>query len=146
MSSEQRIRQMTSNERAIANVIGGFPTYMRPPYSNCTIACQADMQHLAYHRVYFDLDTQDYLNPKPDQIQNAKDIVSRYFDSPEAFRERNALSIQHDIHEQSAGNLTDYILDLNGIAEKGLKFVTVGECMGDAKQNWYRHYKDRIGS
>jgi peptidoglycan/xylan/chitin deacetylase (PgdA/CDA1 family) len=59
ITSQQRKDQMVHNEMAIRNIIGKFPTYMRPPYSSCTAAsgCQADMATLGYVVSYFDLDT-----------------------------------------------------------------------------------------
>jgi peptidoglycan/xylan/chitin deacetylase (PgdA/CDA1 family) len=59
ITSQQRKDQMVRNEMAIRNIIGKFPTYMRPPYSSCTAAsgCQADMETLGYVVSYFDLDT-----------------------------------------------------------------------------------------
>jgi peptidoglycan/xylan/chitin deacetylase (PgdA/CDA1 family) len=59
ITSQQRKDQMVHNEMAIRNIIGKFPTYMRPPYSSCTAAsgCEADMATLGYVVSYFDLDT-----------------------------------------------------------------------------------------
>lgn len=133
ISSDMRKQQMVKNERAIANVIGKYPTYMRPPYSQCvTAGCQADMKTLGYHRVLFDLDTTDYLNPLPAQIQNAKDIVRVALNSPAS----DYLAIQHDVVEQSVTNLTSYFYTL--IKDKGWTGVTVGDCLQDPPANWYR--------
>lgn len=133
ISSDLRKQQMVKNERAIANILGYYPTYMRPPYSQCaTPGCKADMQALGYHRVYFDLDTTDYLNPLPGQIQNAKDVVRNALANPVA----DYLSIQHDVVEQSVTNLTSYYYTL--IKNKGWTGVTVGDCLQDPKANWYR--------
>ena len=135
ISSSMRIQQMVKNERAIANIIGKYPTYMRPPYSQCDQAsgCWQDMQKLGYHRTYFDLDTQDYLSPLPTQVQNSKDIVQNYLtqSGPQDY-----LSVQHDIVEQSSTNLSAYYFSL--IQNKGWKGVTVGECLNDPEENWYR--------
>jgi len=126
---------MVKNEMAFNNIIGKYPTYMRPPYSQCDApsGCQADLQALGYHRVYFDLDTQDYLNPLPSQIQNSKNIVEAALQVPGV---TDYLSIQHDIVQQSVTNLTMYYYGL--IKDKGWKGVTVGECLGDPEANWYR--------
>ena len=135
LTHEKRVQQMVKNERAIANIIGKYPTYMRPPYSHCTAqsGCQDDMKALGYHRTYFDLDTTDYLNPAPGQIQNAKDIVKQALT---VATNPDYLSIQHDLVEQSVSNLTSYYLGL--IKTKGWRGVTVGECLQDPEQNWYR--------
>lgn len=133
ITSDMRKQQMVKNERAIANIIGKYPTYMRPPYSQCSQAsgCWADMKALGYHRVYFDLDTQDYLNPNT--IQNSKDIVAQILGTTGA---NDYLSIQHDLVQQSVANLSPFYFDL--IKQRGWKGVTAGECLGDAPANWYR--------
>lgn len=58
---------MWSNEMALRNVLGFFPTYMRPPYSDCTATsgCQGDMEDLGYHVVYFDVDTDGWWSAVP---------------------------------------------------------------------------------
>ena len=134
ITSDLRKQQMVKNERAFANIIGKYPTYMRPPYSQCDAAsgCQADMKALGYHRIYFDLDTQDYLNPLPTQIQNSKNNVRHLL----AAGTSDYLSIQHDLVQQSVTNLTSYYFDL--IRAKGWKGVTAGECLQDPEANWYR--------
>ena len=135
LTHDQRVQQMVKNERAIANLIGKYPTYMRPPYSSCDTAsgCQADMKALGYHRTYFDLDTQDYLHTTPVQVQVSKDIVREYLATT---TKPDYLSIQHDIHQQSVANLSSYYFDQ--IKAKGWKGVTVGECLQDPEENWYR--------
>jgi peptidoglycan/xylan/chitin deacetylase (PgdA/CDA1 family) len=59
ITKAQRHEQMVRLEMAMSNIIGKFPTYMRPPYSSCSAAsgCQQDMADLGYHVSYFDLDT-----------------------------------------------------------------------------------------
>lgn len=59
LTSIERRQQMWSNEMALRNVLGFFPTYMRPPYSDCTAksGCQSDMVALGYHIIYYDVDT-----------------------------------------------------------------------------------------
>jgi len=140
ISHDLRISQMVKNEMAFNNIIGMWPTYMRPPYSDCTeeSGCWADLQALGYHRVYFDLDTQDYLNYLPSQIQKSKEVVKRALahKGPTDY-----LSIQHDIVEQSVSNLSAYYFDM--IKKKGWKGVTVGECLGDTdRSNWYRSFNE----
>ncbi|KAF2120461.1 hypothetical protein BDV96DRAFT_266726 [Lophiotrema nucula] len=136
ITKAQRMDQMVKNEMAFNNIIGKFPTYMRPPYSSCTAAsgCQADLKTLGYVVSYFDLDTDDYNNVTPDKIQNAKNNF--YNAVNPAATTKDFLAIAHDIHQQTAQNLTGYMLDL--LVKKGFKGVTMGECMGEAQANWYR--------
>lgn len=56
---------MVKNEMAFSNIMGKFPTYMRPPYSSCDAAsgCEQDLTDLGYVVSYFDLDTDGKLSP-----------------------------------------------------------------------------------
>jgi hypothetical protein len=135
ITHEQRVDQMVKNEMAIRNILGKYPTYMRPPYSACiTEACMADMATLGYVITSFDLDTDDYNQQTPEKIQIAKDNFKDSLDAAGPNDER--LAIAHDIHELTALNLTGYMLDY--VYSKGWTAVTVGECMNDPEANWYR--------
>lgn len=143
VTKEQRIQQMVKNEMALNNIIGMWPTYMRPPYSDCTEAsgCWEDMEALGYHRISFDLDTQDYLNPLTTQVQKSKDIVTQALAKGGV---SDYLSIQHDIVQQSVTNLSTHYFDI--IKSKGWRGVTAGECLQDDKANWYRSFDDSSSS
>ena len=135
ITSEQRYDQMVKNEMALRNILGKYPTYMRPPYSACiTQPCMDDMKKLGYVITSFDLDTDDYNQLTPEKIQVAKDNFKAGM--VKAGPEGDALVIGHDIHELTAMNLTAYMLDY--VYSNGYTAVTVGECMNDDKKNWYR--------
>lgn len=137
ITKAQRMNQMVYNEMALRNIIQKFPTYMRPPYSSCTqdSGCYQDMVDLGYVVTYFDIDTDDYDNDSPLLIQNAKNNFDAYFKTDNVATD-SFMSIEHDIHEQTAYNLTEYMLQI--IQNKGYRGVTVGECLGDPVENWYR--------
>ncbi|KAH6719154.1 carbohydrate esterase family 4 protein [Leptodontidium sp. MPI-SDFR-AT-0119] len=137
ITSAQRKDEMYKNEMALRNIVGVIPTYMRPPYSSCNAecGCEADMAALGYHITYFDLDTSDYLNDSPSLIQNSKTIFDNALAGKSPATD-DFLVIGHDIHNQTANVLVEYMLQ--GLQSKGYKAVTVGECLGDPKSNWYR--------
>ncbi|PVI05952.1 carbohydrate esterase family 4 protein, partial [Periconia macrospinosa] len=143
ITHEQRVDQMVNNEKAIRNIIQKFPTYMRPPYSSCSkdSGCQKDMKDLGYVVTYFDLDTSDYLNTEPDKIQNAKDKFASSVQNSNSKTDK-FLGIAHDIHQQTALNLTAYMLQI--MSSKGYRGVTVGECLGEPEANWYRASSGKI--
>ncbi|CAA9963626.1 chitin binding protein [Pyrenophora teres f. maculata] len=145
ITQEQRYDQMIRNEMAISNILEKFPTYMRPPYSSCTpqSGCQQDLADLGYVVSYFNLDTDDYNNVTPEKIQNAKDRVSGVID-PSNPEQDSFQTIAHDIHQQTAQNLTAYMLEK--MTEKGYKLVTLGECLGEPKENWYRPATLRVAT
>jgi len=140
ISSLDRKNQMWMNEMAIRNVLGKIPVYMRPPYSSCTkdSGCQQDMSDLGYHIINFNVDTDDYNKNKPDQIQLSKDWFKGNItkDGASAQKGDKWLAIGHDILDQTANNLTEFMLST--ITQLGYKAVTVGDCLGDSKDNWYR--------
>jgi peptidoglycan/xylan/chitin deacetylase (PgdA/CDA1 family) len=137
ISQQDRYNQMIKNEMALRNIVGKIPAYMRPPYSSCTAesGCEKDLADLGYHVIYFDVDTDDYEHDAPNLIQYSKDVflgnVSAGNPTVDSW-----LEIGHDIHEQTAYNLTEYMLST--LTQLGYKAVTVGDCLGDPKENWYR--------
>ncbi|KAK8848875.1 carbohydrate-binding module family 18 [Apiospora arundinis] len=135
MSTTQAQNQMIWNEIALNDILGYFPTYMRPPFSICERACQTMLATLGYHEIYFDLDTEGYLHDDPSQIQTSKDIWDEAVVGSNPCQE-SYLQIEHDIHYQTVYNLTDYILD--SLFRSGYRSVTVGQCLGDPPENWYR--------
>jgi len=129
-----RQQQVVFNEMAFRNLFGFFPTYLRPPYASCSAECQADMDRWGYHVINFDLDTRDFINDAPDLIGTSKDIFSQAVSSDAAGHSYNVLA--HDIHHYTALELTDYMILT--LKERGYRAVTVGECLGDPAENWYR--------
>ncbi|KAH7139458.1 chitin binding protein [Dendryphion nanum] len=139
VSSTDRKNQMYKNEMALRNILGFFPTYMRPPYSSCTAAsgCEQDMADLGYHVTYFNVDTDDYNQDSPNQIQNSKNWFQGNVTAGGATPANNEwLAIGHDIHQQTVYNLTEFMLST--VTNLGYRAVTVGECLGDPQANWYR--------
>jgi peptidoglycan/xylan/chitin deacetylase (PgdA/CDA1 family) len=136
ITQQQFTNQMVWNEIAFNSVLGFFPTYMRPPYSICEKNCQTILSQLGYHAIYFDLDTEGYLHDDPTQIQTSKNIWDQAINKANSKKD-SFLQIEHDIHYQTVYNLTDYVL--TSLFSHGYKSVTVGECLGDPKANWYRN-------
>lgn len=93
------------------------------------------MATLGYHVTYFNLDTADYLNDSPTLIQNSKTIFDNALAGKSSATDE-FLVISHDIHNQTSEVLVEYMLI--GLQAKGYRAVTVGECLGDPKANWYR--------
>ncbi|KAI0392311.1 carbohydrate-binding module family 18 [Xylariaceae sp. FL0594] len=136
LTTTQFQNQIYWNEIALNDILGYIPTYMRPPYSICpTRTCGAQLATMGYHAIYFDLDTEGYLNDDPTDIQTSKDIWDDTVPGTDPC-DTNFLQIEHDIHYQTVYNLTDYILD--SLFKSGYRSVTVGQCLGDPPENWYR--------
>jgi peptidoglycan/xylan/chitin deacetylase (PgdA/CDA1 family) len=127
--------QMVKNEMAIRNILGKYPTYMRPPYSSCEGTCQDVLEKLGYVVSYFDLDTDDYNQLTPEKIEVAKNNFRGNMSTVEPAT-GSKLAIAHDIHELTALNLTVTMIET--LQARGFKGVTMGECMNEPEDNWYR--------
>ena len=49
LNETERVNQVHYLEMALRNVLGFFPTYMRPPYTACDDACQVVVKRMGYH-------------------------------------------------------------------------------------------------
>ena len=110
-----READMLKNERALTNVLGKYPTYMRPPYIHCTEAsgCLKDMKDFGYHVISYSHDSGDWLYPE--DLNKMKEQIDLAFESEP--QDGNMLLIQHDRIPESAVSLTPYILQK--VKEKG---------------------------
>lgn len=105
---------------------------MRPPKGTCSrvSGCMDRATELGYHVITWDLDTKDYENNTPETIQKSKDIFDDGFNGT-----ASKIVLSHDIQKETVAELAEYML--KGVKAKGFKTVTVGECLGDPKENWY---------
>lgn len=139
ISDAQLDNQIIYNEIAFADILGYFPTYMRPPYSASNERVDRRLGELGYHVTYFNLDTEGYLHNSAEEIQRSKDIWDNGVEGKEAGKTK-WLAIEHDPVSQSVYNLTEYML--KSMRRNGFQPVTVGECLEDPKKNWYRSVND----
>ncbi|KAJ4860617.1 polysaccharide deacetylase domain-containing protein [Trichoderma breve] len=115
--------EMIYNEMAFRNIFGFVPTYMRPPFLDTN------------------LDTKDYENDDPVLIQKSKDKFFSMQSSDET--DHSYIVLAHDVHYQTVVTLAKYMIETS--RERGYKLVTVGECLGDPPENWYRLAPSRRG-
>ncbi|KIX95030.1 uncharacterized protein Z520_09340 [Fonsecaea multimorphosa CBS 102226] len=135
MGSQARLLDMAKNERALVNILGKYPAYMRPPYLHCNneTGCLNDMRDLGYHVISYAFDSGDWMTPN--NLTAMTDRIDQVFQRPDEQLNRMLL-IQHDTIRTSAIELTKYVLDV--ISRRGWKAVTVGECLNDEPDRWYR--------
>jgi peptidoglycan/xylan/chitin deacetylase (PgdA/CDA1 family) len=130
IGSKARTRQMLNNEKAIAQVLGAVPTYMRPPFGLCSSECLAEMKQLGYHVVHWDIDTKDFEYDTKEQYHKA---IKRF---DEDLEDGGTIALTHDTKFFTADKLVPHMLAK--LKERGLKGVTIGKCLGDPTENWYR--------
>jgi peptidoglycan/xylan/chitin deacetylase (PgdA/CDA1 family) len=51
ITAQQRRDQIVKNEMALIDILGFFPTYLRPPYTRWTADALADLKTFGYHVV-----------------------------------------------------------------------------------------------
>jgi peptidoglycan/xylan/chitin deacetylase (PgdA/CDA1 family) len=133
VNSDTCEHQIYELEKALFYVIGKAPTYLRPPYGSCSQGCLDVTERLGYHVINFDVDPKDYLHQGAGDIGAAMDDFSRTLD---ARRWGNSfLVLSHDPLQHTAESLVPHML--MEIQQRGLRAVTVGECLGDPEENWY---------
>ncbi|KAH8896232.1 glycoside hydrolase/deacetylase [Thozetella sp. PMI_491] len=116
---------------------GLVPTYIRPPFGTCSqeSGCQVQLLDEGYHVVTWDFDPQDWRGGSHEAVQHSKDAFARRMENADPSTD-SLLVILHDIQEQTAKNLSRFALEL--VQKKGFKVVTVGECIGEPREKWYR--------
>jgi peptidoglycan/xylan/chitin deacetylase (PgdA/CDA1 family) len=136
VSSDARYEEVAMLEAPLRDILGGFyPTYFRPPFGTCdTAECQGDLEAMGYHVVNFDVDTKDYEHDSPTAIQVSMDIFAGALAA--GSEGRGYVVLAHDVYAQTAETLVPFMLEV--LAERGFRMVTVGECLGDPEENWYR--------
>jgi len=137
LTTEDRTWEMVKNEMAFRNIMGFWPTYMRPPYDSCTAdsGCRSDMSTMGYHIVEYTVDTYDFDNITPETYPMSQSNVTAAFDGSDSATD-DYIVYSHDTHPLTVRNLTEYMIDT--IGGLGYKFATIGDCLGDPKENWYR--------
>lgn len=134
VDSQTRLTEVSRLETALVHILGFYPTYFRPPFAHCDAACEWDLGAMGYHVVNFDVDTKDYLHTTSEDIQISQNIFAGAVSGNPA--ETSYLVLSHDVWEQTARKLVPFML--NTLEQRGFKAVTVGECLGDPVENWYR--------
>lgn len=125
--------EMTRLENALKNIVGKYPTYMRPPYLECvTPLCLATMDTLGYHVIMENLDTKDYENNKPGTNSKSQNAFDTLLNANIA--NRNVL--MHDVHPTTADLLLPHVITT--LKAKGLVSVTIVSFISSAFAGWAR--------
>ncbi|KAH6612342.1 carbohydrate esterase family 4 protein [Chaetomium sp. MPI-SDFR-AT-0129] len=132
VDSGTREYQICELERALFEVLGKAPTYLRPPYGSCSFECLYETQQFGLHVVNFDVDPKDYMHNQPGD-PGAMENFSRHLD--ERRWGDSFLVLSHDSLQYTAEALVPHML--REIQARGYRAVTVGECLGDPAENWY---------
>jgi peptidoglycan/xylan/chitin deacetylase (PgdA/CDA1 family) len=119
--------QLTMLEDAFVDIIGVYPTYLRPPYLSMSSTALSAAGALGYHVISVDIDTIDW------NLQG--NIAAAHTNFVNGLNAGGNLVLAHDVHQNTVQQLLPMLI--NTIRARGLRAVTVGECLGDPASNWY---------
>ncbi|KKY33997.1 putative chitin deacetylase [Diaporthe ampelina] len=127
------IDQLLLNEQAIVQALDRIPTYFRPPYFSTNDDVLDAVGQLGYHVVNAGVDTNDWKG----DYDAARQAFSQAVQQGPWDGSGGKIVLAHDIHDRTVHELAAYMIEQ--ARDAGFRLVTLGECMGDPEQNWYRN-------
>lgn len=122
---------MYKTERAIINIIGKMPNFMRPPMVACGDACMKDMRELGYHVVDWEVESGDWYDPRPPVEETTARIEN------EMLKRENMILIQHD----TSGNAVDVLASVLDKMPASWKAIPLIECIGHSLDDAFQYPK-----
>jgi len=132
LSSDGVTSEMTQLEGALLDIIGKYPTYMRPPYFAYNDEVLSIIGGLGYKIITCDVDTLDWSSE-----DNAESVFQDGLDNGAT------ITLAHDPLQLTVQNLVPYMI--NAIKAKGLTSIPVGQCMGEDPSLWYTTSRSSSG-
>ncbi|RTE76381.1 hypothetical protein BHE90_009146 [Fusarium euwallaceae] len=128
--------EMTKLEDEFIKILGKFPIYMRPPYLSYNTRTLKVLGELGYKVIDADIDTLDWRHNAPHAVGQSLELFSgRLWNG-------GSIVLMHDIHRSTVENLVPLVI--KRLAQSGKRAVTIGECLGDPKENWYRESRSEV--
>ncbi|ORX52881.1 glycoside hydrolase/deacetylase [Piromyces finnis] len=122
---------LTLQDDFIEKVTGDRPRYFRAPKGECEEACQANLEEWGYKLIQWDVDTKDWdletSGSESKRIEDSINVLKEKF----AEEKENYLILMHDTENYTISDIAPWIIEKSGMREKGYRFVTVAECLGD---------------
>ena len=104
-------------ESALMQILGYYPTYMRPPYFSTNDLVLQTMTELGYHVIQAGIDTLDWANDSEVGIQTSVQNFKNGLDAG------GSLELSHDVHQWTANVLVQAMID--EINRRGLRGMIV---------------------
>lgn len=130
LSPSQVQQEMNTLNAALRKIIGAVPVYMRPPYGSYNDQTITTLKGLGFRKlVMWDIDTGDSIGASLNQQRNSLTSSST---------NQGHIILMHETSATTAQELVPFAIDW--AKSRGLRMVTVGECLGDPAGNWYTDY------
>jgi peptidoglycan/xylan/chitin deacetylase (PgdA/CDA1 family) len=129
LTASQFTTELTKLNTALSKIIGAIPTYFRPPYGNQNQANLNVLQQNGFTTsVLWSLDSGDSTGASVSQSEQT------YNSSPKIPH----IALNHETHQSTDTQLTPFII--SWAQQRGLRMVTVAECLGDGSPYLHRVY------
>ena len=136
LSIDEVYSQMYRNENAIYKVIGVKPKYMRPPYGSYTPTTLTALGSWGYKVIWQNLDSQDYAHQNSDNQTKLDEQAYSSTISQFPVPQTSFISLQHDFVSNTVLEWVEEVIQT--YTAKGYIFGTVGDCLGETRENWYK--------
>ncbi|KAG4087007.1 glycoside hydrolase/deacetylase [Neocallimastix lanati (nom. inval.)] len=124
----------------INKVTGDRPRYFRAPKGHCKEKCLKQLDEWDYRVIQWDTDTNDWDYETSGSIEQRIEDSINYLKKEFAKEKKSYLILMHDSLNHTVNTIAPWIIEKSGMKEKGYRFVTVAECLGD-KTSMYRSRK-----
>lgn len=131
LTRQQRYDQIIKNEMALGDILGFFPTYLRPPYMSCSADCLADLGDLGYHVSNYNIDSLDWQG----DYAHSRSIYQSALQAGNP-HSNGYIALAHDIHSQTVHEFVGFMIDT--LQAQGYASALYGDCLDDPPENWYR--------
>lgn len=130
-------KALTNNDNFIEKVTGDRPRYFRAPKGHCNEECQTNLDKWGYRLIQWDTDTKDWDLETSGSVQNRIEDSINILKKKFAEERDSYLILMHDSENYTVSDIAPWIIEKSGMREKGYRFVTVAECLGE-KENMYQ--------
>ncbi|MBE3047795.1 polysaccharide deacetylase family protein [Candidatus Bathyarchaeota archaeon] len=118
LTPEELTEQMTQLEVALVDIIGKYPTYMRPPYFEWDDENLDTLGELGYKVIHADIDTLDWAGDIPASITNFINGIA----------DGGSIVLAHEVHEATVKTLVPAMLSalkIRGLRCKSLFLLSL---------------------
>jgi len=134
--TEEFRESLTLQEEFIEKYTGDRPKYFRAPKGICEEECQALLNSWGYRLIHWEVDPRDWdyatSGSQEQRVVDSIKIIQKAFEE----ERDNYLILLHDSLNHTVDHIAPWIIEESGMREKGYRFVTVAECLGD-KEGMY---------
>ncbi|KAJ5477286.1 peptidoglycan-N-acetylglucosamine deacetylase [Penicillium diatomitis] len=124
------LKEMYALEKAFSDILGFVPTYTRTPWMHVNELVLSALADLQYHVIGASILTDDKANNSPDRTERSAEMFR------EGLEQGGSISLAHETQRYTAESLVEKMIE--EVEKRGLKAVTVGECLGHPQELWYR--------